>query len=364
MITVFGATGFTGRLVARALTRADLPFRIAGRSAEKLADLSANLPGRPKWVVADAAQPATLPALFQDTHMLVNLVGPFTDLGDKVIAQAAMRGVHYLDVTNELGYVFRARGYHEMALHSGAALVPACGFEVALADCAAHLTGSRLHSSSPNDPLDEVNIVYNLKGQGASRGTRLSAVRSLATSWLAYRDGKWTGQVPGGQVKQFRWPGQDHYALNFPSCESVTIPAHLLTRRVEVWMANIRGARYWARVGIPLFARLSRSILRGAILKMAGLGVLPAAGALDGGQLRGDSPFNIYVEARRAGEHTWMALQGQDPYGTTAEIVAYAARCMTAPDYRRSGFLAPALALEPQDFLDYAQSSWGLKIQS
>ena len=338
MITVFGATGFTGKLVVRALEKAGLPFRIAGRSAEKLADLSASLTGRPAWVVADAAQPATLPVLFKDTNLLINLAGPFTDLGEKVIAQAAMRGVHYLDTTNELGFVFRSRAYAKMAEGSGAALIPACGFEVVLADCAAHLTGSRLLANSPQEPLDEVNIVYQLKGSGASRGTRLSTVRSLATSWITYRDGDWSGQIPGGRVRKFRWPGAQgtpgasHHALNFPSCESVTIPTHILTRRVDVWMANIRAARFWAPVGIPLFARLSRSILRGLFLRMASSGTLPTAGALDVG-LHGASPFTLYVEARRAGEQAWMTLEGEDPYGLTAEIVTYAARQLTSPGY-------------------------------
>ena len=363
MITVFGATGFTGRLVAQALARAELPFRLAGRSAEKLARFAANLPGHPRWLVADAAQPATLPALFQDTNLLINLAGPFTDLGEKVIAQAALKGVHYLDVSNELGYVFRARAYHDMAVQSGAALVPACGFEVALSDCAAQLAGSRLLDGQPDALLDEVDVVYHLNGRGASRGTRLSAVRSLATSWIAYRDGVWTGQIPGARVRRFSWPGASHHALSFPSCESVTIPAHLPVQRVDVWMANIRAARFWAPVAIPAFSRLSRSILRDLFLMMAAQGVLPTAGALNGG-LDGDSPFTIYVQARRAAARSWMTLQGQDPYGLTAEILAYAARRLTAPDFHTGGFLSPAQAFDPQEFLAYAGQQWGLKTQS
>src|SRR5512133_3230355 len=143
-ITLFGATGYTGQLIARALSRAGLEFRIAGRSAEKLKALSESLPGEPAWLVADATQTASLPPLFQNTRLLINCAGPFTDLGERVIAQAAMSGVHYLDTTNELGYVFRARTYSQMGKRTGAALVPACGFEVALADCAAQIAGEAL----------------------------------------------------------------------------------------------------------------------------------------------------------------------------------------------------------------------------
>jgi hypothetical protein len=128
-------------------------------------------------------------------------------------------------------------------------------------------------------------------------------------------------------------------------------------------MANVRGARYWAPLGIPLFARLSRSILRGPILWLAARGALPTAGALDGG-LRGDASFTIYVEARRGTEQAWMKLDGQDPYGLTARIVTYAAQQMSAPEYKRSGLLAPARALDPKGLLACASAEWGVQIHT
>ena len=202
-ITLFGATGFTGQLIAHELDQRGLPFRIAGRSEEKLKLLSTRLPSKPECVVADAAHPASLPALFHETNLLINCAGPFTDLGERVIAQAAISGVHYLDITNELGYVFKARSYHEMAQRTGAAIVPACGFEITLADCAAQIAASLFQNNAQSEPFDSIDILYTLQGSGASQGTRKSMVRSLATSWIAYKDGDWTGQIPGQKVKQF-----------------------------------------------------------------------------------------------------------------------------------------------------------------
>lgn len=360
-ITLFGATGYTGRLVAAELSKEGLPFRLAGRSAEKLSELSASLPGRPDWLVADAAQPASLPPLFQDTRLLINCAGPFTDLGERVVAHAALGGVHYLDTTNELGFVFRARGYSELAKSNGAALVPACAFEVALADCGAHIAGAPLAEDGTGDPLDTVDVVYWLQGKGASQGTRRSAVRSLATSWIAYRDGQWTGQIPGGRVRRFDMPGGAHYALSFPSCESITLPAHLPLRRVDTWMKTTPGARFWAPLLVPLFARLSRSILRGPILAMAARGGTPPGESAPDG-LRADAPFTIRVQAERGTQVRAILLQGKDPYRLTARIVAYAARQMTQPGFAGRGMLAPAQALDPQAFLGYAQDHWDVTL--
>lgn len=362
MITLFGATGYTGRLIAHTLDREKIAFRIAGRSEEKLAALSAELGAKPEWLVADALKPATLPALFSGSRMLINCAGPFTDLGEKVIAQAAMAGVHYLDMTNELGYVFRARTYDEMAQRTGAALVPACGFEVAFADCAANLLGQEMAPDPDSELLDEINVVYALGGAGASRGTRKSAVRSLATSWITYRDGDWVGQIPGGKVRRFTLPGGiTRHALNFPSSESVTLPAHLPVRKVDAWMTTTPGARFWAPVLVPLFARLSRSILRPLILSIAERGGASPSTALDE-SIRADSPFIILVQIRRGGDIRWTAIEGKDPYGLTAEIAVYMAARMTAPEYSVSGLLAPSQAADPAAFLAHAQQHWGLTV--
>ena len=228
MITLLGATGYTGRLVARALTQIEIPgqpeglhLRLAGRSPERLARLAASLPGSPSWQVADVTQPATLPSLFRGSRVLVNCAGPFTDLGEPIVAQAALNGVHTLDTANELGYVYQMRSYHILAHQGGAAIVPACGFEVALADCAAAVLAAEMPPSpelplgpagavsqpSGREPvLDEISIVYDIRGRGSSIGSRRSALRSLATSWLGYRGGQWGRALPGQESRRNQLP--------------------------------------------------------------------------------------------------------------------------------------------------------------
>jgi len=265
MITLFGATGHTGQLVARVLSTTKLPFRIAGRSEEKLRRLSADLPGNPHWICADVTQPATLAALFKDSQALINCAGPYTDLGERVMAQAAMSGCVYLDVTNELGYIYKARGYHEMARRTGATILPACGFEVALSDSAAATIASNAKLGKQDQPIDEVNIFYNLGGEkSASRGTRRSVIRSIATSWIAYRNGEWVGEIPGHQAHKFDLPTGSLYGLSIPSGETATIPTHLNTLQVNVWLAVNRAQHFWGPIIVPILARASRSILRQA----------------------------------------------------------------------------------------------------
>jgi short subunit dehydrogenase-like uncharacterized protein len=363
MITLFGATGFTGQLIAATLDQQNTPFRLAGRSKEKLTQLSASLQNKPSWIIADATQPATLPALFAGSQVLINCAGPFTDLGEKVITQAAMSGSVYLDITNELGYFFRVRGFHEMASRTGAALVPACGFEVALADCAAALIAQKIGQENQRKAVDEIDVVYQLGGNGSSSGTRRSVVRSLATSWITYREGRWTGIIPGSEVKRFDLPAGNQFAFNIPSCESVTIPAHIETDKVEVWMTTSRAMQFWAPFFIPLLARASRSILRDPIVALAGRGGWKANSAIKK-ESRENSPFSITVTFRQGDKNHWMEVSGTDPYLLTAKIITYAAMQLVNPTGRKKGFLAPSQALDPQDFFDAAEAKWNIVVNS
>jgi len=353
VITLLGATGYTGRLVARALDRAGLDYRLAGRSPERLARLAETLPAGPDWLVADATRPATLALLCQDSRLLVNCAGPFTDLGEAVVAQAALNGVHYLDTTNELGYVYRVQAYDALARRTGAAVVPACGFEVALADCAAEVL-----AGEEEGPLAEVSVAYDLHGRGSSFGSRRSAVRALATSWLSYRDGRWVHAIPCREARRIELPEGQRPALSFPSSEIVTVPNHLAVRQVTTWLTVSWHALFWAPILVPAFAWLARGSM-GRLVEALITQVLapPEVG------LRSEAPFTVQVQTRRGDETRRLTLAGKGVYDLTAEIVAYAAAQLIRAGYDRAGVLAPAAALHPQALLDHAGAHWGVAVR-
>jgi short subunit dehydrogenase-like uncharacterized protein len=347
VITLFGATGFTGTKIAQKLDERKILFRIAGRSPAKLAALSAHLASRPEWVVADAAMPSTFPALFNGTRLLINCAGPFTDLGEKVAAYAAVSGVHYIDTTNELGYVYRLSSYADIAKKTGATLVPACAFEVALADCAAGLVAV---------PNCQVDIVYHLSGVHASRGTRLSALRSLATSWLSFQNRRWTGIAPGANNTRFQLISGKVNAISFPSSESVTIPRHIPVESVTVWMTAGKTASFFAPVLLPLFSRFLRSLPGRLVLWAAGLGR-----SAPNSQPRLNDAFEILVQTTRPDGIRSINITGVDPYEVTAHIATLAAETINLPGFKGRGILSPAQIFEPRNFFEAAEA-WGVRL--
>src|SRR5690348_1634802 len=107
MIAVYGATGYTGRLVAHELRRRGLTAILAGRNADKLdalvTEVGADWPTR----VAAVDDPAALRAAFAGADAVINCAGPFTFFGAPVIEAAIDAGAHYCDTTGEQPYMQR-----------------------------------------------------------------------------------------------------------------------------------------------------------------------------------------------------------------------------------------------------------------
>ncbi len=137
-IIVYGATGFTGRLVAEYLAqhytgRKDAPkWAMAGRSAAKLAEVR-DLIGAPQdtpLVVADASDPATLDAMAARTHVILTTVGPYQLYGGELVAACVKAGTAYADLCGEPGWMREMIDQYEAAAKaSGARITFSCGFD-------------------------------------------------------------------------------------------------------------------------------------------------------------------------------------------------------------------------------------------
>jgi short subunit dehydrogenase-like uncharacterized protein len=102
-IVLYGATGYTGRLVADELARRGLDHVLSGRDPDKLAELAdtrgaAALP-------ASLDDPASLRALLQDASAVINCAGPFTVAGDALVRAAIDTRTHYVDSTGEQSFI-------------------------------------------------------------------------------------------------------------------------------------------------------------------------------------------------------------------------------------------------------------------
>ncbi len=133
-VVVYGATGFTGRLVAEYLVgnARGAGWAMAGRSAEKLAEVR-DLIGAPAdtpLIVADAADAASLAALCARTKVVLTTVGPYQLYGNALVAACAASGTDYVDLCGEPAWMRHKIDAHaDAAKASGARIVFSCGFD-------------------------------------------------------------------------------------------------------------------------------------------------------------------------------------------------------------------------------------------
>lgn len=136
-IVVYGATGYTGRLIAAYLaarTAAGLELRwaLAGRSIGRLMALREELgaPEHTPLIVADAASPDSVTALATRTRVVITTVGPYQLYGAPLVEACARAGTDYVDLCGEVPFMRWTIDSHEdLARSSGARIVFSAGFD-------------------------------------------------------------------------------------------------------------------------------------------------------------------------------------------------------------------------------------------
>jgi short subunit dehydrogenase-like uncharacterized protein len=136
-IVVYGATGFTGQLVAEYLAshysgKADLKWAMAGRNLDKLATVrdAIGAPADTVLIAADAGDPVSLKAMIDQTRSVLTTVGPYQLYGSELVAACAASGTDYFDLCGEPIWMRQMIDKHEAtAKASGARIVFSCGFD-------------------------------------------------------------------------------------------------------------------------------------------------------------------------------------------------------------------------------------------
>ena len=348
-IVVYGASGYTGRLIAAELADRGLPIVIAGRNGAKLEAVAAGLDASApiRIAVVSLADTAGLRDLIAPAAVVVGCAGPFTLHGTPVIEAAALTGTDYLDTTGEQPFIRDSFDrWGESASASGAALVSGFGFDYVPGDMLAALTAEGLGR------IDELTLAYHVTDLGTTRGTTLSALEMVKGGDVEWRDRRYVPASRRAGRGRFGFPAPIGLQRvgRYPSGEQITVPRHVEvdTVRTVIGLRGLIGAELGPAAGPLLTA--SGYAMATPLRTLAAKAVerLPE-GPSESARAR--AAYTIVCEARTpAGTRTGV-LRGTDVYGITARIIAEGAARMADPGYGRRGALAPAQAFDPADFL-------------
>lgn len=375
-LVLFGATGFTGALVAQELAaspevKAGLRWAIAGRNRDKLTAIAATC-GGPAIEVVDATDAQALATLAAKTTAIITTVGPYLRHGVPLAAACAAAGTHYCDLTGEPPFILKSiQQNHATATSTGARIVHCCGFDSIPSDLGTLLLQQT--ALAHGGACDVVRFTLMRAAGGVSGGTAhsLLAVMEAAASDPALAKGMRDAYLltPGGvrgpdrgdffgvkfddDVNGYVGPffmaaintrvvRRSHHLLGMPWGNSFSYnEQHRFGRGLKGQLA----ARAVQASMIAVLASAATSTGRSLLAK-----VLPVQGAGPNEATREAGHFTCHLHGHRKsdGAHFRVVVQGhKDPgYGGTAIMLAQAGLCLARDALTSSGGVTtPAAAM-------------------
>jgi short subunit dehydrogenase-like uncharacterized protein len=343
-IVVFGATGYTGRLVLAELVALGCRPLVAGRGERQVEALAAEYGGLDA-AVADATRPGSVRALVGRGDVLVSTVGPYSVYGRAALDAAVDAGAHYLDAAGEAGFIrelFAQAGPRAEA--AGCVLLPGFGFDFVPGNLAGALA-----ARDAGQAARRLDVGYFfLGGTRLSSGTMATAAFTMQQHSHALRGGRLVTLPFAAELRAFADGARRREALLFGGTEPLTLPA------VAPQLADVTtylGGFGALTPGVRLAARATPPLLRvpvvGAGLRAAQRRALRRTGTGPDAATRArGGTLILAVAADAAGrELARVRLQGGDPYGFTGRMMAAGAHRLATGDPPATGALGPVDAL-------------------
>lgn len=365
-LVLFGATGFTGGLVADYLARVSVQetfsWALAGRNLGKLESVRQRVAAvagsvAPDIIAADVDDAAAMAALAASTTAVITTVGPYWLYGEALVKAAATAGTHYVDLTGEPQFVHLMREkYDALAKQTGARIVNSCGFESIPPDIAVLRAVNLLRDRLGDNAFNQADVVVmgGVEGGGEiSGGTWHSAVEAMASArhWLGNRPKPARDNVHAVKIPFLHEKNWQRWAMNMPTIDPEVV-RHSARVRGDYGRTFAYG-HFMAMKNPLLLAGLAAGI--GGVFTLAQFGAtknwllkqkLPGDGPDEAAREKGW--FHMNVTAKAAGETVVCRLSGGDPgYGDTAKMLAEAGLCLALDKNLPpvAGVITPASAM-------------------
>lgn len=337
-LLVYGAYGYTGKLIVEEALRAGLRPTIAGRDANKIREMSRDL-GLP-GIVLSLDDSVELQRALEPMDVVLHCAGPFHRTSKPMADACLATGTHYLDITGEIEVFEALAARDEDARDKNVMLLPGCGFDVVPTDCmAAHLK-SRLPDAS------ELRMAFS-SGGGISRGTLNTMIDNLGEAGAIRRDGKIIPVPPAFEARKVDFGRGPWQVVTIPWGDVSTAFHTTGIPDIRIYTAMKPSAVKWLKasrhLGWLLSLQFVKQLLRSKIER-----------GRSGPDPRQRERSNSYIlgSARNPeGREVATRMIGPNGYSFTAtSAVAIAARVLDGaakPGFRTpAGLFGPDFALE------------------
>lgn len=178
---IYGATGYTGKLVARTAKALGMRPLLAGRNEARLKAIAAQHGF--EYQAFDLDEADALDAGLTQVDVVLHIAGPFSQTSQPMLDGCLRTGTHYLDITGEIDVFEACAARDEEAQKAGIMVMPGVGFDVVPSDCLAAHMKARMP--------DATELVLGVAGLGhVSHGTAKTGIEAIGGGTRIRRDGR------------------------------------------------------------------------------------------------------------------------------------------------------------------------------
>lgn len=328
---LYGATGYTGELIAREAVRRGIHPVLAGRSKSKIEALAAELKCRSAVFSLD--DHTSMLSSMQDISAVLHCAGPFSATARSMMQACLASHVHYFDITGEIDVFELAHSAHDKAQRSGIVVCPGVGFDVVPTDCVA----LKLKEGMPD--ATHLTLAFD-SNSGMSKGTAKTTIEAAGDGLRSRRDGKIVSAPLGSQTRQIDFGTGEKLTVGIPWGDVSTAFYSTGIPNIEVFSASSPAGVVRMRRANALRPLLRQRWLKALLKYSVDLRLTPP----DESQ-RGNNPSFVFAEVRNAaGNSSAVRFRTANGYAlTVASALAIVTDVLASP--RAPGFATPSMLM-------------------
>lgn len=205
---LYGANGYTARLIIKESLQQGIKPTLAGRSKAKIEAIAKE--NGLEFLIFDLSNAKDLKEIITPFDVCFNAAGPFSKTAEPMIEACIAAKTHYLDITGEIAVFELAKSYDKLAKEAGIMVMPGVGFDVVPSDCLANHLKGRLPDAK------NLELAFTSIGGGLSHGTASTMVESLGEKSAARVDGRLKRVPVGHKSKKIDFGEVKHWTMTIP----------------------------------------------------------------------------------------------------------------------------------------------------
>ena len=200
---IYGASGYTGKLIVELSIKKGLKPVLAGRTESKIKPLADKF--GLEYLIFGLDNGAEIVQNIKKFPLVLNCAGPFSRTARPIVEACLLAKTHYLDITGEIEVFEMIKSYDSQAKENGIVLLPGVGFDVVPTDCMAKYLSNKLPDST------HLELAFTSVGGSISHGTVTTMIESLGNEGFVRENGVMVSKPTGykgkwidfGLLKQF-----------------------------------------------------------------------------------------------------------------------------------------------------------------